>query len=46
MLVLAQSTWMMLAALVVRTTSLTAAKARLSAVLVATHRMLEYDVKV
>ena len=46
MLVLAQSTWTMLAVLAVRTTSLIVLEARQSPVLVATQRMLEYDVKV
>ena len=45
-LVLAQSTWTMLAALAVRQDSLTALEALLSAVLVVTQRMQEYDVKV
>ena len=44
-LVLVQSTWTMLAALAVKTTSLTALEA-LSAVHMATQRMQEYDVKV
>ena len=46
MLALVRSTWMLLAAVVVRTTSLTALEALLSLVLVVTQRMLEYDVKV
>ena len=45
-LALGQSTWMVLAALVVRTTSLTAPEALLSAVLVVTPKMQECDVKV
>ena len=45
-LVLAQSTWTVLAALVVRPTSLTAPEALLSAVLVVTKKMQECDVKV
>ena len=43
-LALAQSTWTMLAVLAVRTTSLTALGALLSAA--PTQKMLEYDVKV
>ena len=45
-LVLAQSTWTMLAVLAVRQDSLTALEARQSPVLVVTQRMQEYDVKV
>ena len=45
-LALAQSTWIMLAALAVRLTSLTALEALLSAVHMATQKMLEYGVKV
>ena len=45
-LALVQSTWTMLAVLVVRQDSLTALEARQSAVLVVTQRMQEYDVKV
>ena len=45
-LALVQSTWTMLAVLVVRQDSLTALEALLSAVLVVTRRMQEYDVKV
>ena len=43
---LVESTWMVLAALAMKPTSLTVLVALLSAVLVATQRMLEYDVKV
>ena len=43
---LVKSTWMVLAVLAVKPTSLTAPGALLSAVLVATQRMLEYDAKV
>ena len=46
MLVLAQSTWTMLAVLAVRTTSLTVLEALLSAVQMVTQKMQEYDVKV
>ena len=45
-LALVQSTWTMLAVLVVRQDSLTALEARQSPVLVVTQRMQEYDVKV
>ena len=45
-LALGQSTWMMLAALAVRPTLLTALGALLSVVLVVTQKMQEYDVKV
>ena len=45
-LALGQFTWMVLAALAVRTISLTALGALLSAVLVVTQKMQEYDVKV
>ena len=45
-LALGQSTWMMLAVLAVRPTSLTAPEALLSPVSAVTRRMLEYDVKV
>ena len=43
---LVQFTWMVLAVLVVKPTSLTALGALLSAASMATHRMLEFDVKV
>ena len=45
-LALAQSTWMMLVVLAMKSISLTALKALLSTVPVATYRMLVYDVKV
>ena len=45
-LVLVQSTWTMLAVLVVRQDSLTALEALLSAVQMVTQKMQEYDVKV
>ena len=43
---LVQFTWMMLGVLVVKPTSLNALGALLSAASMATHRMLEFDVKV
>ena len=45
-LALAQSFWMMLAALAVRLGSLTVPEALMSTVDMATQKMLEYDVKV
>ena len=45
-LALAQSTWMMLVVLAMKSISLTALRVLLSAVPVVTYRMLVYDVKV
>ena len=45
-LALGQSSWMKLAVVAMKPVSLTALRVLLSTVLVATYRMLEYDVKV